>query len=200
MVSKCWQRSLTGFVLGFISIAGVAQAGIVGSNSSQDSVTASPAAASAKPYSPVNTTAQGNCVTASTTCPDTPCASGHLCGCISFTNFPMKLPSSGAVKVSAELSYDVNEVTDTGLSVCFGAYGAGTATISSGDKININYNGQLCGSGTGIDSTSGTWLVTGGTGTLANARGTGLYSISHSDLFGTSACVETMDGTYRAKP
>jgi hypothetical protein len=64
------------------------------------------AASPPKPYSPVNTTAQGTCTTSVAACADTPCTSGHSCECFSFSNLPMKLPGVGAVGMNAEMNID----------------------------------------------------------------------------------------------
>jgi hypothetical protein len=199
---KGWLAGITGLILAVTFAAGVAQAGFAGPDvDAQGSGAPLVASSPPKPYAPVSTTAQSSsCTTSGSACPDTPCVSGHSCGCVSFTNFAMKLPSTGAISVNAEFNADFTDTTSTGVGSCLFAYGAGTGTVKSGDKINFNYNGQLCTSGSGIDATSGTWLVTGGTGKLVNASGTGLFSVSHKDTFGTFPCVDTMDGTYRATP
>lgn len=153
-----------------------------------------------KPYSPVNTTAQGSCTGSSSACANTPCASGDRCECVSFTGLAMKFPGAGATQMSAEINLDVNQASGSGVSVCFVAYGQGTGTIKSGSSINVFFNGRICGTGTGIDSTSGDWMVTGGSGSLSSANGTGFAAISHSDSIGTHPCVITMDGTFRKTP
>jgi hypothetical protein len=185
--------------LAMLLLAQTLGAGVTG----PDTVVGIQAAASPKPkpFSPVNTTAQGSCTTSAAACPDTPCAGGHSCECISNSSFPIKLPQAGAVTLNTEINLDPSNTAVTiGVSVCFGAYGIGTGTIKNGDTINVFYNGQICGTGTGIDNVGGTWLVTGGTGTLANASGTGLFSQNMPDAFSTSSCVYTMDGAFRKKP
>jgi len=175
------------------------RAGLLGPDESAPE-TSVPAAAAPKPYSPLSTTATGTCTAAATVCAGTPCASGHACECVTLPSLAVKLPGVGVTGLSVQLNLDTNESTPTGVSACLSAYGIGTGTAKNGDTVKVSFNGQFCGGASSIDDVSGGWLVTGGTGSLVNANGTGLYAASVSDLFGPHACVFTMDGTFRKAP
>jgi hypothetical protein len=113
----------------------------------------------------------------------------------------MKRPGVGAVGMNAEVNIDeTTGSTSIGNVVCLLIYGAGTGTVGSGDKLNVFYSGQLCGTGTATIRTSGTWQVVGGSGALTSANGTGFFALSHSNAFGSNPCVDTMDGTFRKTP
>jgi hypothetical protein len=155
-----------------------------------------PQAASAKPYAPVNTTAQGSCTGVASACVDRACFGSDSCQCVSFTGFSVKLPQVGAVSLNAELNLDLNLAN----GLCDVAYGIGTGSTKSGDTVNFLFNGQFCFGSSVADTFSGPWLASGGTGKLASANGTGLYSETVSTSLSTQPCVFTMDGAFRKTP
>ncbi len=91
---------------------------------------------------------------------------------------------TGLGKSTLDACYTI-ELTSVG--VCYTGLGIGTLTNKGGKSIDISFGGPFCindenvSTGTVFFSTTGTYIIEGGTGPFANETGAGSFNVS--DIF-----------------
>jgi hypothetical protein len=172
----------------------------------RDSQTASEAAQSEafatsnKPFNSFSALAAGAVTIAAGACSGLTCNSSDACNCFSMSSVPLKVSGLGESTLSCALNNDVTRFANNGSNgVNEPASGVCTITAASGDKLNLELSGWLGAvDGSSFIEISEGFTITGGTGKLPDAAGTGTFTLSIDSIaFGTANGVVSLSGAFR---
>jgi hypothetical protein len=136
------------------------------------------------------------------TCAALTCNVPDSCNCWQ-GSIPVTPTGLGPSTLALTLNNDLNSLGNNGSNgVCRLMSGIGLITTKNGDKVNLSVTGSVC-----IESLTtvplgfdGNFSVTGGTGKLASARGTGALDFAfYSAIFGTTSIDLVANGAFAKK-
>lgn len=164
---------------------------------------AAPARAMAKP-APLGTFSARGTGTVTLTdgsCPTLTCNAGDDCTCLQGT-VPVNPTGLGKSTLALTLNVDIDSLGNNGSNgLCRLMSGTGVITSAKGDKVNMSITGSLCAeAGVPPAGFDGTFSISGGTGKLSNARGTGAIDFDfYTLLFSTTSVDLVMNGAFAKK-
>jgi len=138
------------------------------------------------------TIATGSCSTLT-------CNSGDICNCWQ-ASVPVTPTGIGKSTLAFSLNNDTNPLVNNGSNgVCEPMSGTGTITKKNGDLANLQIGGSLCVVGGSVPPVmfTGNFTMIGGTGSLAAATGTGVFSFTDDSInLGSANFIATMTGAF----
>jgi hypothetical protein len=136
---------------------------------------------------------------ASGSCSTLTCNSGDTCNCWQ-ASVPVTPTGIGKSTLAFSLNNDTTPLVNNGSNgVCEPMSGTGTITKKNGDLANLQIGGTLCVVGGSVPPVmfTGNYTMIGGTGSLAAATGTGVFSFTDDSInLGSANFIATMTGAF----